>query len=62
MNDFKGVIGYFMHHFHCHAKHSMINPKSCDCSIIMIPRLLSLSYIENGGTQLELTLKISLIR
>jgi hypothetical protein len=31
------------------------------CSVIGIPRLLSLRYIVNGGARLELTLKISLI-
>jgi hypothetical protein len=31
------------------------------CSVIGIPRLLSLSYIVNGSARLELTLKISLI-
>jgi hypothetical protein len=31
------------------------------CSVIGIPRLLSLSYIVNGCARLELTLKISLI-
>jgi hypothetical protein len=60
---FKCVIRYFMHRFRFHSERLMIiiNPKSCDCSVIGIPRLLSLSYIENGGAHLELTLKISFL-
>jgi hypothetical protein len=39
----------------------IIQSRSCNFSVIRVCTLLSLSYIENGGTQLEMTLNISLI-
>jgi hypothetical protein len=52
-----------MHRFRFHSEDLtiIIDPKSWDLFRYQNTRLISLSNIVNGGAQLELTLKISLI-